>query len=162
MSECGKMFKLSDHLKQHMKTHEENNVQKRKEIGMLKKSQLYKRAKEDAVAIRNRLTEVPKTAQEIIWKEVSKDIPVNYRKMKDNPMTEAEIIDLIKDNNLSDKQLLSICKFLRNKFGREVITPNISLKLIKRKSLLDQFFSERRLDSSTELYFKSNKGKVLS
>ena len=82
--------------------------------------------------------------------------------MKDNPMTEAEIIDLIKDNNLSDKQLLSICKFLRNKFGREVITPNISLKLIKRKSLLDQFFSERRLDSSTELYFKSNKGKVLS
>ena len=65
-TECGKMFKLSDHLKQHMKTHEEKNVQKRKEIGMLKKSQLYKRAKEEADAIRNRLTEVPKTAQEII------------------------------------------------------------------------------------------------
>ena len=44
--------------------------------------------------------------QEIRWKDVSKDIPVNYRKMKDNPMTEAEIIDLIKDNNLPDKQLL--------------------------------------------------------
>ena len=142
-SECGKMFKLLNHRNQHMKTHEVIKERNRKDISMLKKSQLYVRAKEEAAAIKKRLSEVPKPVQEIMSKEVSKELVGHYSKMKENPLTEAEVIDIIKDNNLSDKQLLNICKFLRKKWGREIITPNISLKLIKRKNILDQFFCER-------------------
>ena len=161
-SECGKMFKLLKHRNQHMKTHEVIQERKRKDISMLKRSQLYVRVKEEAASIKKRISEVPKHVEEIISKEVSKDLVAHYSKMKENPLTEAEVIDIIKDNNLSDKQLLNICKFLRNKWGRGIITPNISLKLIKRKSILDQFFCERQLDSKTELYFKSKRGKILS
>ena len=72
------------------------------------------------------------------------------------------MIKLIKDINLSDRQVLKICQFLRTKWGKESITPNISKKLIKRKTILDNFFIERRLDSKSKYYFKNKMGMPLS
>ena len=42
------------------------------------------------------------------------------------------------------------------------MTKNITTKLIERKGILDTFFTKVKLDSKTNLYFKSTKNKILS
>jgi hypothetical protein len=44
---------------------------------------------------------------------IAKDSPYYYNKIKENPRTEAEVIELIQNNILVDKQIIDICQFLR-------------------------------------------------
>ena len=108
------------------------------------------------------MSEAPENIQQSMWKKIVRDCPYYTDKILLNPLTENEVIGLIKDNNLSDNQVLSICKFLRKKWGKETITPKISKKLVKRISLLDQFFTECRLDEKSQYCFKTNSGELLS
>ena len=128
----------------------------------MKRSQQFARAKEDVENIKKQLFEAPEEVKKTMWNSIVKDSPYYYDKIKENPLTEAEVIELIQNNNLVDKQILDICQFLRQKWGKNVITQNIAKKLVKRKKMLSQFFTEGRLDSSTTLQFKNKKGKTLS
>ena len=158
-SECGKKSKLYiNHLK-HVETHSKS---RKKCLSSLKKSQLHVRCKEEIQSIRKALFDAPENHQKSMWNQLIKDCPYYMDKVKENPLTEAEVIELIKDNNLSDRQVLNICKFLRQKWGKEVITPNISKKLIKRKTILHQFFTETRLDKTTQLHFQTKNKAILS
>ena len=94
-----------------------------------------------------------------MWDDLIKDCPYHISKIEENPLSEDEVIELIKDNNLSDKQVLNICQLLRQKWGRKVITSNIAEKLVKRKSILDQFFTLIKLDDKTNIHFKTKKEK---
>ena len=57
--------------------------------------------------------------------------------MQADPLTEDNVIEIIQDNNLSDRQILNICKYIRQKWGRNIISPNIKGKLVDRKGILD-------------------------
>ena len=160
--ECGKLFKSNLKLARHDQTHRHQSFRKRNPISSLKKSQQYVRAKEEVDRIKKSLFEAPETVRKSMWGSLVKDCPYYYNKIKENPLTEPEVIELIQDNNLVDNQILNICQFLRQKWGNGVITPNIAKKLRRRKTMLDQFFTEIRLDSSTNLHFKTKKGKIIS
>ena len=160
--ECGKKSKLHHHHKKHMKIHGQENTCQKTPISSLKRSQQYKRSKKEIDKIKRQIFEAPEQVKRSMWNSIMKDCPYYYDKIKDNPLTEAEVIELINDNNLVDVQVLNICKFMRQKWGQGVITPNIRKQLIKRKSLLDPFFTLVTLDSSTKLHFKTKKGKILS
>ena len=77
--------------------------------------------------------------------------------MQADPLTEDNVIEIIQDNNLSDRQILNICKYIRQKWGRNIISPNIKGKLVDRKGILDQFFSRTTLDANSTLHFLSRK-----
>ena len=73
-----------------------------------------------------------------------------------NPLTEDDVIEIIQDNNLSDRAMLKIVQKLTEKWGKEnVITKSIAKKLVKRKKILDHFFTKRWLDNESELHFKT-------
>ena len=163
-TECGKKSKMMQEHKTHMETHNERAGRGRPKTPMstLKRSQQYARTKQEANDIKKKLFETPEIGKKSMIDSIMKDYPTYYNKIKESPMIEAEVIQLINDNNLVDAQILNICQFMRQKWGNKVITPNIKKQLIKRKSLLDPFFTLVTLDSSTELHFKTKKGKILS
>ena len=79
-----------------------------------------------------------------------------------NPLSEEDIMDLIKDNKISDKSMLNIIRKLTEKWGRKnTITPNIRDKLVCRKKLLDPFFTKMLVDEKSELQFKNKNGEPL-
>ena len=67
-----------------------------------------------------------------------------------------DIIEIIQDNNLSDRAMLRVIQKLTEKWGKEnVITKNIAKKLVNRKKILDNFFTKRWLDNESDLHFKT-------
>ena len=102
------------------------------------------------------VSKTPEHFQKNMLKKIVTDCPYYMKKIKDNIMTEKEVIKLIKDINLSDRQVLKICQFLRTKWGKESITPNISKKLIKRKKFWiiflqkDVWIQNRNITSKTK------------
>ena len=47
---------------------------------------------------------------------------------------------------------------MRRKWGHQIVTKNITKKLISRKTLLDSFFSKLTLDSSSDIRFQNSDG----
>ena len=159
---CGHKSKEKQHHMSHIETHKQKPSKPKTPISSLKRSHQYQRTKDEAESIRKNLFDIPEKFKKSMITEIVKDTPFYFNKIDMNPLSEEEIIELIKDNNLSDRQVLNICKFLRQKCGRKVITPNILNKLKERKSMFNQFFTEVRLDSNSDLHFKSKKGKPIS
>jgi hypothetical protein len=124
----------------------------------LRQTQINIRKKEEVEIMKKCLFEAPEFVKKSMWDSIVKDCPYYYKKVQENPLSESEFIQMINNNNLVDKQILNICKFLRDKWGNKVLTPNIAKKLVKRKSMLDQFFTEVRLNSSTDLHLKGKRG----
>ena len=50
------------------------------------------------------------------------------------------LIVVYQDTSLSDRKILRILTHIRKNFGRAAITPGIHTLLVKRKTMLDQFF----------------------
>ena len=128
----------------------------------LKKAQQYNRRREEIDKMKRVLSTVPESMKKSMWNELLDVCPHYMDKMKTYPLEENEVIKLITDNNLSDKQVLKICQYLRQKWGKEIISKNIRQKLVSRKKCLDEFYTEIRLDKSTNLNFRTKAGKILS
>ena len=157
---CGKKERSKCNMERHIKSHMKSK--EGKPMSSLSRRGKYYRAKEEIENIKRKLFEAPDSVQKGMWKEIIKDCPYYINKIKENPLTEEEVINLIKDNNLSDRQVLNICQFLRQKWGREAITPNIAAKLRMRKTLLDNFFTLATLNAKSKNHFKRKNGKALS
>ncbi len=56
------------------------------------------------------------------------------------PLSEQDVVDMIKKTSSSDRQVLSMISDLKKKYGNDIVTPNIQILLRDRKSLLDDFF----------------------
>ena len=95
-----------------------------------------------------------------IIKNLVKRNPDMFGTNKDK-LSENDIIELITDNNLSDRNILRILQKLRRTFGNKVITKNIAKKLIAKKKVLDNFFTCKWLHEKSTLHFKSKCGKAL-
>ena len=159
---CGKIGKLKCHIEKHIKIHQSPYIKTLKPMGNLQRRQQIRRTKLDVEEFKLKISNVPEDVQKSIWDQIIKDCPYYINRVQENPLSEDEVIDLIKSNNLSDRQVLNICHLLRQKWGRQVITPSISKKLINRKSILNQFFSETLLDTSSDICFTTKTGEKLS
>jgi hypothetical protein len=96
-----------------------------------------------------------------IFKMIVKDDPEVLELYSENPLSEEDVIDMIHDGNLSDRQMLKVLAVLRRKWGRKVITPNIRGLLKEKKQLLDHLFTEEWLDKDTVLHFKDKDGRPI-
>ena len=163
---CFKQFLDIYHLARHSKIH--TKVKKHralKPIELLSRKQLLRRMRKQAKEINLQLNEISEAGKEIVWKELVKYYP-NTLDSKKEPLTEEEVIEMIRDANLSDRTMLIILKKIRAKWGMKAITPNIRKHLIERKTITDRFFTYRLLTASgpgkTDIYFKSKNGDPLT
>jgi len=79
-----------------------------------------------------------------------------------DPLTEDEIIDIIKDLSISHRVLLQILSHLKKKWGRKVITTNGKNSLRDRKLIVQDFFTLVTLDKTAEYNFTHSEGNIVS
>ena len=106
-------------------------------VSTLKKSQQRLRMKKEVDEVRRKLDEIPEKVRKTTW----------YHIMKDHALSEQDVIEMINDTSLSDRQFLTLFKLLKQKWGKGIVTKNIANKLIERKGILDTFFTKVKLDS---------------
>ena len=61
------------------------------------------------------------------------------------PLNEDDILKMLKNSNCSDQQVLKILSDLKQKYGKQVVTPNINKSLKDRKALLNDFFKVEKV-----------------
>ena len=76
---------------------------------------------------------------------------------KDNPLTEADVIEMIVDNSIPDIVILNILKILRKKWGMCICVKNMRKLLIERKQIFEPYFQNMLLNEETTLQFKDTK-----
>ena len=110
-----------------------------------------------AEEINLKINENTEEGRRLLWKELIKhnpDIICN----RVEPLEEEDVVDLIKDANVSDRKMLVILQKIREKWGRQSITPNIRDHLVRRKTILDRFFTYRLLRGAgkqkSDVYFE--------
>ena len=80
------------------------------------------------------------------------DVLETYRQY---PLNEDDVTDMVKDANLSDRQLLKILTIIRRKWGRSKVTTNIKTLLRDRKQLLSHLFMVELLEKEDQVHFRS-------
>ena len=80
------------------------------------------------------------------------DILETYRQ---NPLNETDVTDMVRDANLSDRQVLKILTIIRRKWGKHKVTTNIKTVLKERKQLLAHLFTVELLDEKEPVHFLS-------
>ena len=156
---CHKTFKRKSALKRHTKKHT-NPPRMKKSLEEVSKGEYYRRRKQTEKRIVDMLKQFPEKTRKSIVKSIIKENPDLIDEM--DPLSEDDIIDIIKDNSMSDRLMLCILRKLRKKWGRSIITPNIRECLRKRKLLVDDFFTLVTLDETTEHHFEDKDGNVIS
>ena len=162
---CKKVLKEKFTLMKHYNIHL-NSPQDRtkKPLQCLSRKQFLRRLRKEAEEINKRINNHTGEGRQLLWKELIKQNP-DIINNKTEALTENEVIDLIKDANLSDRKMLIILQKIRQKWGRKSITPNIRTHLSRRKQIMNKFFSCRLLTAfgqhKTSSYFKSKNGTPL-
>ena len=155
---CNKVFGRKSNLKSHMKRHS-NKPSGKKPIEEVSKTEFYRRRKETEKMIEDLLKQFPEKSRKSIVKNIIKENPSLIDQM--DPLSEEDVIDIIKDRSSSDNLVLCILGRLRKKWGRHIITPNIRNCLRNRKVLVKDFFTLVTLDETTEHHFKDKDGNIL-
>ena len=165
-SKCIKSFKTKQAMQNHLKVHrQEIKADRRKTCKELSRKQAKIRAKQDLEEITKIIQRNGTTGKAYLWKNLLKNNPeaLENEGITENPLSEEDIIMMIQDNNMSDRAMHKIISSMSKKWGRSnVITKNISKKLIERKKLLDPFFTQLYLDKNSEFAFKDKKGRKIS
>ena len=163
---CGKKFKQKKPLMAHAMRHSNPpRPRKLKSNEELERRQLRKRAVKDVEDFIQKMKRYPELDQRKMVKRFLELNPMNldlFDHMVVSPLTEGDVIEMLVDNSLPDLVMLNILKKLRQKWGMNVVMPNIRKKLIERKQIFEPFFTHNLLDSNSEVNFKnSSDGSVL-
>ena len=159
---CNKVFvdkyTLGQHYNLHINPLKLRNI---KPLDSLSHKQFQRRIKMEAHNINSKINENSERGKTLLWKELIKHNPDMIYNVT-VPLEENEIVDLIKDASLSDRKMLIVLQKIREKWGRQCITPNIRDHLVKRKTILNRFFTCRLLTGSgknkTDVCFESKDG----
>ena len=155
---CQKTYRRKSTLKIHIKRHS-NPPCLKKPLENLSKSEYNKRRRQTEQKICDLIKKFPEKSRKSIVKNILKENPGAVDEM--DPLTEDEVIDIIKDLSISDRVMLQILRNLRKKWGRKIITPNIKNCLRDRKLLVEDFFTQVTLDETTENNFTDSEGNIV-
>ncbi len=132
-------------LKKHIKRHENKKPMGRKpknddEIG---KKQLKRRAKKlvDAFNAATGHSEALRAATMKNLIQTNYDMILKWVKLEKDPLTVDEIVKIIINANLSDRQVYKVLDVIKAKWGTDITVPNIKEALAMRKKGLLEFFS---------------------
>ena len=131
--ETVKKSKLKESDIKHMNVHSNGRsdlISQDSSFGHKKLSEEIEQTQSNLQLKENISSESPETVKKYIWDLILQNYPYDLNKMKaSNPLSLDEVILLKNENNLSESQVLNICKFLREKYGEEAVSPNVPVNV---------------------------------
>ena len=161
---CGKILKHKKGLKAHQKICGKS-ARLLKSLNLCTPRQRRKRIKYICDNFLKSMEEFSEDEQKEKFVKLLKRNPNLFDKLGrkfENKFTEIDVIKLVRDVNLSDRQCLKILAKMREKWGRNIITPNISKVLIDTKRSLKHLFTCTLLSKDGPLHFKTTKGEPVT
>ena len=161
---CDKKFKLKHHLSRHIiKVHLEPFPRRVKTNNNIKsRSQFKIRERKTVTNIINQIKSFPEANQKSILITLIKENPnILKTQFKNNPLTEADVIEMIIDNSIPDLVMFNILKTLRKKWGMCICIKNMRKLLVERKQIFKPYFKNVLLNEKSELQFKDTKDNIL-
>ena len=134
----------------------------RKQADQITRKQNQKRMRD----IVNKFNEDIKDFSELDRKKMFRDLVKQNPDVLDTygayPLNEDDVMEMVRDVNLSDRQVLKILTIIRRKWGKHKVTSNIKTTLKERKQLLSHLFTVEYLDKDDPVHFVDKDGKPIS
>ena len=73
-------------------------------------------------------------------RNILKDEVVKNIIEKSDTLSEDDLYDMIKESNVTDNQMIKICKIMKTKFGKSICPSHGKKKMRDRKKLIDSCF----------------------
>ena len=157
---CDKKFKLNQTLQCHRKRHlNPPQARRLKTNEQLSREALRIREHKIVDNFLSNMKDLPEQNQKDLAKLLIKKNPAIIDSMKFNPLTQDDVVEMIKDSNLQDIVMLKILKKLRQKWGMHICVKNIRKHLIDRKKVFKPYFENKLLDEETETCFRTKLDK---
>jgi KRAB domain-containing zinc finger protein len=158
---CDKTFKRKSNLARHVKRHS-NPGRIKKPLEALSRKQQLNRVKSIVDKFSMDTRDFSVEDKRTIFKQLVKDNPEILNTYASNPLSEEDVIEMVRDGNLSDRQVLKILVILRRRWGKKAITANIQKLLKQRKELLSHLFTAELLAAEDELHFVDKDGQPIT
>ena len=158
---CLAEFRQKQNRKVHMKKCKEGEIKKPKSWSDLTPNGKVKKRKELRKKFLKDTVEMTKEEKKKLLTDMIKDCPDFLETFGSNPLSTDDILDIIRDVNLSNAQVLKIIVKLNRKW-KGCISPKIREALTQFHRTVDHLFSTREVRGDEELHFQDSQGNPLS
>ena len=148
---CDKIFKQRSNLCRHVKVHQ--YVQRRRNVEEMSRVTQLARMKRVVSDFGRSLNSFGEEDRKRMFKQLVRENPDILTTCSFNPLTEEDVVEMVIDANLADRQILRILTVIRRRWGKKAITPNIKKLLTERKQLLAHLFTVETLKKEDPVHF---------
>ena len=151
---CDKTFNRKDSLKRHMKTHA-TITKAKKTVDNVSRVEQLRRMRAVMMQFNESISGLTERDRVKMLRDIVSGNPDILETYRQNPLNETDVTDMVRDANLSDRQVLKILTIIRRKWGKHKVTTNIKTVLKERKQLLAHLFTVELLDEKEPVHFLS-------
>lgn len=156
---CEKVFSESSNLRRHMAIHRSQPRVRRQQVT---RQQQLLRMKNVVDEFKKGITGMGEKDIKRVFRMIIQQNPEVLERYSDNPLSEGDILEMVRDVSLSDRQALKVLAVVRRKWGRRAITPNIRIILKERKQIFSHLYSVEMIHHSDPLHFEDKNGEPIS
>ena len=156
---CDKVFSQSYNLRRHMAIHRNQPRVRREQV---KRWQQLQRMKTVVDEFQEGIAGMGEKDIRKVFRLIVQQNPEVLEKYSDNPLLEEDILEMVRDVSLSDRQVLKVLAVIRRKWGRRSITPNIKIILKERKKIFSHLYTVEMIHHNDPLHFEDKNGEPVS
>ena len=158
---CGSKFSMKHNMLAHLKKCKEGEVKKPKPYSELSANGKKKRNKEILKKFNLETLEMSQEEKRRLFRAMVAGCPEVLETYRSNPLSADDVLDIIRDVNLSNAQVTKIIVKLNRKW-KGCISPKIRQALTQFHRTLDHLFSTKEVKGDEEVHFQDTKGNPLS
>ena len=158
---CEYSSKRKYDLKRHSKVHT-NKRKPLKDIEKLSRNNKFQRIKKITQNINKSITILSDKDKKKILSDLIEQNTDILDTHSQCPLDEEDVISMVKDVNMSDRQVLQILTKIRAKWGSHMVTSNIKTTLKERKQIVSHLFNVELLDKDDKVHFLGKDDKPIT
>ena len=162
---CGKKFKRKATLKEHQEKYCRKGGRELKDLDQCGPRQRQRRLKDIIKNFEESIKGFSEKERKSEFLKLVKKNPevldISKIKLKDK-MTEEDIVEFVRDINLSDRQCMKIVAKMREKWGKEVVSQNVAKALVEMKRKLSHLFTCTLLHKDGPIHFTDSQDNPIT
>ena len=119
---CDKYFQRKQNLSNHMNLHTNEAKTKKEDVSRAEK---LRRQKKIITNFNSQIPVLPLADRRKLLKDIVNENQEALDMYGDYPLDEDDVTEMVRDVNLSDRQVLKVLSIIRKKWGNNKVTPNI-------------------------------------